>query len=266
MGEIEAGMHRVRNNPLVVDRETRNRLTRNAVWCRRFFVPLLRPADIRRYVPEQPARFVIQVPDLQKNRKCRALAQYLERAGAMESMDAYRDALKNEPEGSQTCPAEKKEPEQRLPKIIFSPYQHSPAFCFDPRGSFAITGSLVAIPRNDPYLAAVLNSTLGRFIIMHTCPVTDRGYHTGPAALGKFPVQVPDFDKLADKKRHHTIVALVTQIVSLQEYLPQAKTDQERRLVQQEIDATDVRIDALVYELYGLTNEEIAVVEATMGN
>jgi hypothetical protein len=45
------------------------------------------------------------------------------------------------------------------------------------------------------------------------------------------------------------------------QYLPQAKTDQERRLVQQEIDATDVRIDALVYELYGLTSKEIAIVE-----
>jgi hypothetical protein len=33
--------------------------------------------------------------------------------------------------------------------------------------------------------------------------------------------------------------------------------------VQQEIDATDVRIDALVYELYGLIPEEIAVVEGS---
>ena len=57
------------------------------------------------------------------------------------------------------------------------------------------------------------------------------------------------------------MVALVTQILELNRYLVQAKTDQERRLVQQEIDATDVRIDALVYELYGLTPEEIAVID-----
>jgi hypothetical protein len=43
--------------------------------------------------------------------------------------------------------------------------------------------------------------------------------------------------------------------------LQKAKTDRERRLVQLEIDATDVRIDALVYELYRLTAEEIGVVE-----
>jgi hypothetical protein len=47
----------------------------------------------------------------------------------------------------------------------------------------------------------------------------------------------------------------------LHQYLQRAKTDQERRLVQQEIEATDMKIDALVYELYGLTEEEIEIVE-----
>jgi len=47
----------------------------------------------------------------------------------------------------------------------------------------------------------------------------------------------------------------------LHQYLPKAKTEQEVRLVQQEIEATDARIDSLVYELYGLTAEEIGVVE-----
>jgi hypothetical protein len=58
------------------------------------------------------------------------------------------------------------------------------------------------------------------------------------------------------------MVALVTHILELNRYLPQVKTDQDRRLVQQEIDATDVRIDALVYDLYGLTAEEIELVES----
>ena len=51
----------------------------------------------------------------------------------------------------------------------------------------------------------------------------------------------------------------------MHQYLPKTKTDQEMRLVQQEIDATDVRIDALVYELYGLTADEIGVIEETVG-
>jgi hypothetical protein len=59
------------------------------------------------------------------------------------------------------------------------------------------------------------------------------------------------------------MVSLVSHILELNHYLPQAKTDQECRLVQQDMDATDVRIDALVYEMYGLTPEELSVVEAS---
>jgi hypothetical protein len=40
-----------------------------------------------------------------------------------------------------------------------------------------------------------------------------------------------------------------------------ANTHQERTVIQRQIDATDKQIDALVYELYGLTEEEITIVE-----
>ena len=38
-------------------------------------------------------------------------------------------------------------------------------------------------------------------------------------------------------------------------------TPQEQERLQREIDATDREIDALVYALYGLTDEEIRIVE-----
>jgi hypothetical protein len=38
-------------------------------------------------------------------------------------------------------------------------------------------------------------------------------------------------------------------------------TEGERRTLQNAVTATDRQIDALVYELYGLTPEEIALVE-----
>ena len=36
----------------------------------------------------------------------------------------------------------------------------------------------------------------------------------------------------------------------------------DKKLYQRRIEATDQEIDALVYELYGLTEEEIAIAEA----
>jgi len=35
------------------------------------------------------------------------------------------------------------------------------------------------------------------------------------------------------------------------------KTNQEKSLIQRQIESTDKQIDQLVYELYGLTDEEI---------
>ena len=40
-----------------------------------------------------------------------------------------------------------------------------------------------------------------------------------------------------------------------------AKTLVDKTAIQRQIDATDRRIDELVYELYGLTEDEIRIVE-----
>ena len=43
--------------------------------------------------------------------------------------------------------------------------------------------------------------------------------------------------------------------------LMDAKTDQEKTVLQRQIEATDREIDQLVYELYGLTEDEIKIIE-----
>jgi hypothetical protein len=259
LGLIEGGVHPIRKNPLVVDLKTRNQLTKGAWWCRRFFVPLLRPSDIRRYMPARPVKFIILLKDSRDLRKCRAVSRYLESVAKQTDVNAGPEEETESSGIPSGIFSGTRGHEQQIPKIVFSPFQQRPAFSFDPLGSSAIADSLLMIPRNDPFLAAVLNSTLGRFILAHTSPQTARGFHVSHG-LGKFPVMTPDFEKPADTIRHEKIVSLVARLLSLQEQSQKARTDQERRLVQQEIDATDVRIDALVYEMYGLTPEEIVVV------
>jgi predicted nucleic acid-binding Zn-ribbon protein len=57
------------------------------------------------------------------------------------------------------------------------------------------------------------------------------------------------------------MIALVEQMLSLQKRLSEAKTSHEQTLLQRQIEATDKQIDRLVYELYGLTEEEIGIVK-----
>jgi hypothetical protein len=63
--------------------------------------------------------------------------------------------------------------------------------------------------------------------------------------------------------RHARIVSLVEQMLTLHRQSAAAKTPDEPARLQRQIDATDRQIDRLVYELYGLTEEEIRIVEGS---
>ena len=58
------------------------------------------------------------------------------------------------------------------------------------------------------------------------------------------------------------MVALVTQMLDLNKWLQDVRVEQEKTQLSRQIEVTDAAIDKLVYELYGLTAEEIAIVEA----
>ena len=69
------------------------------------------------------------------------------------------------------------------------------------------------------------------------------------------------FSNPADVARHDHMVALVQSMLDLHKSLASATGEHERTLLQRRIEATDQQIDRLVYELYDLTAEEIAIVE-----
>jgi hypothetical protein len=52
-------------------------------------------------------------------------------------------------------------------------------------------------------------------------------------------------------------------MLELNKQLQDAKLDHDKTLFQRQIEATDAAIDKLVYELYGLTEDEIKVVEGS---
>jgi hypothetical protein len=79
--------------------------------------------------------------------------------------------------------------------------------------------------------------------------------------LETFSIPDTDFSNSLDKARHDRMVSLVEQMLSLNKQLQAAKTDHEKTSLQRQIDVTDRQIDLLVYELYGLTEDEIRIVE-----
>ncbi len=58
------------------------------------------------------------------------------------------------------------------------------------------------------------------------------------------------------------IVEVVERMLVLHERLAEARIERERTVIGHQISAIDRQIDGLVYELYGLTENKIAIVEA----
>jgi hypothetical protein len=69
--------------------------------------------------------------------------------------------------------------------------------------------------------------------------------------------------KSAPKVHQNKMVAHVERMLKLQEDLAAAKSPDDQTRLAREIAATDRAIDLLVYQLYDLTPEEIALVEQT---
>lgn len=113
------------------------------------------------------------------------------------------------------------------------------------------------------YLLALLNSKVINFAYRFGNPQTGKVFaEIKPSVVKQLPIQIIDFSDSKEKQTHDDIVHLVKRILQLNEQLATAKTPQEKTVLQRQITAVDRQIDQLVYTLYGLTPEEIALVEA----
>lgn len=112
------------------------------------------------------------------------------------------------------------------------------------------------------YLLGILNSRLSTFYLRKVSSTFRGGYIAlNRQYIEQLPIRTINFSDPADKARHDRMVALVTQMLDLNKKLQEARLEQEKTLLSRQIEASDASINKLVYELYGLTDEEIKVVE-----
>jgi len=113
------------------------------------------------------------------------------------------------------------------------------------------------------YILGILNSKLITFY--HRYCFLDQSKKTFQKILiqdaKKFPIYMPDFGNSADKAKHDKVVSLVERMLDLHKKLAVAKVPDEKTKIRRQIDSTDTQINNLVYDLYGLTADEIAIIE-----
>ncbi len=135
-------------------------------------------------------------------------------------------------------------------------YVEQSLVCIVPHGIVTDIAPPIDLPLT--FLLGVMNSRLerfyfGTFLIDHS--LGGGLIHATPGTQGKLLIPralKTDIDRM---------VSLVERMLTLHKQLPSAKTEHERKMLQRQITATDEEIDQLVYALYGLTAEEISIVE-----
>jgi hypothetical protein len=151
------------------------------------------------------------------------------------------------------------------PKIIFPDICKGPRFHLDNDGRY-LANTAYCLGVGDRYLLGVLNSRLFWFAISNiSIPFGIRAgkyrYRLIYQYMEKVPIRQINMANPEDKSRHDQVVQLVEQMLALHQRLSAAKTPQEKTALERQITAADTQIDRLVYDLYGLTEEEIKIVE-----
>jgi adenine-specific DNA-methyltransferase len=109
------------------------------------------------------------------------------------------------------------------------------------------------------FLLALLNSRLLSFYNLHTSANAFKGAFPKVLIKDLLAFPLPPIEN--NKSRHDKLVLLVEKMLGLMPKLRAATAERERATLQNAVTATDQQIDALVYELYGLTPAEIKLVE-----
>jgi hypothetical protein len=127
-------------------------------------------------------------------------------------------------------------------KIIYPDIVQTPQFAWDETGSL-LANTLYFIPTNSKFLLSFLNSKALTWFYLQLSPQIRGGY---VRYIAQYVEQIPI--PTIEEKDQQPFVALVDQILELKKE-------------SKDTEALENEIDTLVYRLYDLTDEEIAIVE-----
>jgi len=138
----------------------------------------------------------------------------------------------------------------RVVAVIVDP----PAFFADSTNSIRIGNDSETSLR---YILGILNSQL----VQWAFKVFSTNNNVGTNELDILPYRPIDFADPADVEKHNQMVTLVDLMLSLHEQRAAERNPNTIRHLDEDITSTGRRIDQLVYKLYGLSAEEIKLVE-----
>jgi adenine-specific DNA-methyltransferase len=248
-GKIYYGIKTGYNEAFVIDEITRNRLIAEDPKSAKIIKPFLAGRDVKRYQQPKSDKYLIftrrginidEYPAIKKH-----LAQ-------------FKDKLEPKPNDYKGKEWNGRKPgsykwyeiqdavdyfgEFENEKIVFPNICKQPEFAYDKLGIFTNQKCFI-IPKGSKYLMAILNSKLTFFLFMHILPKL-RGNFYEPSYI--YFKTFPIFN-LEETENIETLVDQIHNANQLKDIFP-----------------LESQIDQLVYQLYDLTPDEIAIVESVV--
>ena len=161
------------------------------------------------------------------------------------------------------------------PKLLTPSIAKQASFVFDKNGEYYFVGSgggggggygiiiKESFKLSYEYLLGLLNSKLLDYFLKKISTPFQGGYFAfNKQYIQQLPIRTINFNEPAEKSAHDKIVALVDSMLALHKSLALAQSPVEKQRLKKYIKSTDDGIDKLVYDLYGLSQEEIRIVES----
>ena len=257
------------NDAFVIDGRTRKKLISRHKRSAELIKPLLGGEDVRRYAFLQKDQWLIFPRRGVGIQKYPAILQHLTQWKA----DLTPKRTGKEKSGRKPGRYEWYEIQDDVayfeifdsPKIIYPDIAKGPRFCLDTENHY-LANTAYCLGTGSLYLLGLLNSRLFWFAISNiSIPFGIRAgeyrYRLIYQYMEKIPIRPVDLTQPADNARHDRMVALVEQMLAAKKQLAAAQTDKDKDFYTNRCDGLDRQIDALVYDLYGLTDTEIRIVE-----
>ncbi len=269
-GQICYGIKTGLNEAFVIDAATRKTLIGKDKASAQLIKPLLGGEDIRRYVFNETGLWLIFTRRGTNIAQYPAVQEYLSKWKVqLVPKKSSKDKVGRKPGSYAWYEIQDDVAYFKVfdgPKIIYPDIAKGPRFTLDIGGHY-LANTAYCLGVDDLYLLGILNSRLFWFAISNiSIPFGVRAgqyrYRLIYQYMERVPIRVIDFTLKADKEAHGRMVTLVERSLDLPKRLSAAQTPAEKERLQRQIAATDQEVDQLVYDLYGLTEDEIKIVEA----
>jgi hypothetical protein len=153
------------------------------------------------------------------------------------------------------------------PKILVPDIADRASFALDEGGEYAFTSGYgitlrPEVKESPKYILALLNSTVLDYFLKRVSTTMRGGFFRYfTQFIGRLPIRSIDFAKPKDKAVHDQMVVLADSMLVLNRQLTTIDSVAQKDVIRRQINSINAEINRIVYNLYELTSEEIALVE-----